>query len=161
MLSVKQGFRIAARGLVIQNNKLLLVSDDGKYWYLPGGRLEGAESLKECVEREVYEETGLVVKVDNLLHVQECLDLADELHKINFYFQTTIVCGEGDLLEGWSDAGGTVQYRRYFSLTEIQQQQNILPRFLAEGDWCNEKQKIAYFYQGIVKMRGFEMVAID
>ncbi len=31
----------------------------------PGGRIEGNESLEECLEREVLEETGIVVKALN------------------------------------------------------------------------------------------------
>ena len=82
-------FRLAARGLIVEQQRLLLVSDEGDYWYLPGGRLEPEESLLRCVEREVYEETGLVVKAGRLANVLESFDLADNVHKINFFFETT------------------------------------------------------------------------
>ncbi len=149
-------FRIAARGLVVEDNRLLFVSDNGDYWYLPGGRLEGKESLTDCVEREVYEETGLMVKAGNLLHVLECFDLKDNLHKIHFYFQTTLL--DGALSETWRDEGGSVQFRRYFNLPEIKKNSKILPRFLVGGDWCQSSFESARVYQGSVFMKGFEMV---
>jgi 8-oxo-dGTP pyrophosphatase MutT (NUDIX family) len=153
-------FRIAARALIVQDNRLLFVSDDGDHWYLPGGRLEGKESLTECVEREVYEETGLVVKTGNLLHVLECFDLEDHLHKIHFYFQAVLLTG--DLLDTWQDEGGSVQFRQYFSLAEIKKNPKILPRFLINGDWCQPSFEFMKVYQGLVFMKGFEMLnALD
>jgi len=150
-------FRIAARGLVVEDDRLLLVSDHGDYWYLPGGRLEGKESLTACVEREIYEETGLIVTAGNLLHVLECFDLEDRLHKIHFYFQTILLHGT-TLSETWCDEDGGVQFRRYFNLAEIKQNPRILPRFLSQGDWCRPSVEAVKIYQGSVFMKGFEMI---
>jgi len=151
------GFRIAARGLVVKNDQLLFVSNDGEYWYLPGGGLEGRESLRDCVEREVYEETGLVVKAGSLIHVLESFDLNDGLHKINFYFRTTLI--QGEVADTWCDKdNGIVQFRQYFSLAEIKQHKTILPRFLTSGEWCYEYPEAHKVYQGVVTMRGFEIV---
>lgn len=150
------GFRVAARGLIVKDQKLLFVSNDNHYWYLPGGRLEGTESLTACVEREVYEETGLTVKTGALLHVLEAYDIHDHLHKINFYFQATVL--NGQISDSWQDTdAGIVQYRKYFSLEEIQQHTNILPRFLANGQWCSLATP-PIIYQGFVRMCGFEMI---
>ena len=66
------GIAVAARGLVTRGGgDRLLVSDHGHTWYTPGVRFIPGESLKECVVREVYEETGLTVEVDDLVHVAE------------------------------------------------------------------------------------------
>jgi len=153
-------FRIAARGLVVQNSRLLFVSDDGYYWYPPGGRLEGYEDLRTCVAREVYEETGFVVQVGALLYVQECMDIRDHIHKIHFYFQTEIE--QGTLTEHWCDTGGTVQYRRFFSAAEIKAQNAIVPRFLGSVQWSKDPAPADETpYQGCIVMRGFEMSEAD
>jgi 8-oxo-dGTP pyrophosphatase MutT (NUDIX family) len=50
--------------------KVLLTqrTDNGR-WCLPGGALEAGESVAEACEREVWEETGLRVRVTRLLGV--------------------------------------------------------------------------------------------
>ncbi len=151
-----QAFRIAARGLIRKDDKLLFVSDDGKYWYTPGGRLEVNETLEDCVKREVYEETGLLVKPGPLLYVQENFNVRDAVHAIHFYFATTIL--KGSLSETWSDDHGTVKYRRFFGLEDIKKHTYILPRFLATCDWEPSHNHSSPHYQGSVKMHGFEML---
>lgn len=45
----------------------MLGLNDRDEWELPGGQLEEGESPQECVEREILEETGLVVTAATLL----------------------------------------------------------------------------------------------
>jgi ADP-ribose pyrophosphatase YjhB (NUDIX family) len=51
-------------------SKILLTrrTDNGR-WCLPGGAMEAGESLDECCVREVWEETGLEVRVVRLLGI--------------------------------------------------------------------------------------------
>jgi len=53
-----------------EKNKILLVrrADNG-WWAVPGGYMEAGESVTEGCEREVFEETGLEVKVKLLVGV--------------------------------------------------------------------------------------------
>jgi ADP-ribose pyrophosphatase YjhB (NUDIX family) len=54
--------RIASRGIVIKNNKILLSYEKNTDVYMtPGGGLESGESLEECCIRELCEETGFLV----------------------------------------------------------------------------------------------------
>ncbi|MBN2604638.1 MAG: NUDIX domain-containing protein [Bacilli bacterium] len=56
-------FSEACRGLVKHNGKYLLVElKKWRIFTLPGGRREPGEALSTCVEREVLEETGIIVK---------------------------------------------------------------------------------------------------
>lgn len=63
--------KLSAAGLVVKNDRLLLVrraSDPWKgCWYLPAGYVEVDEDPAEAARREVLEETGLHVRVSRLL----------------------------------------------------------------------------------------------
>lgn len=79
-----------------QNNILILKrsSNDKSYpnfWDLPGGRVNGNETLKETAEREAKEESNLNIKLDNdYFYIHRCPD-----KKINIYaFQTEPVAGK-------------------------------------------------------------------
>src|SRR5438046_1618276 len=40
-------------------------------WEFPGGKLDGDESLKQCVEREIFEELGVKAEAGRLLATVE------------------------------------------------------------------------------------------
>ncbi len=65
--------RIRTRVIVVHGEKLLLLEPlkPGDGWRLPGGGLEPDESLKDCGEREVYEETALHVEVTGVAFLRE------------------------------------------------------------------------------------------
>lgn len=51
--------------LINDQNEILLGFSDNTYQF-PGGHLENGESLEECLKREIKEETGLEINIDNL-----------------------------------------------------------------------------------------------
>lgn len=62
--------RPRACGALIHNNTILMVrhvEPTRSYWTLPGGGVEAGETPAEAAVREVWEETGLRVKVTRLL----------------------------------------------------------------------------------------------
>src|SRR5262245_35074650 len=64
---------VRSRVVVVHEGKLLLLEpyQPGACWRVPGGGLEKNESIAECGEREVMEETGLVVKVTTMAFLRE------------------------------------------------------------------------------------------
>lgn len=59
-----QFFQVSVKGLFFnKNNQLLMVQEDTGMWELPGGRIQKNEDLKECLIREICEETGLTCTI--------------------------------------------------------------------------------------------------
>jgi 8-oxo-dGTP diphosphatase len=73
--SIDFGVRVGA--VVARAGALLLVRHQkpgrAPYWVLPGGRLEPGETIPECAEREVEEETGLSSRYAGVLYISEYL----------------------------------------------------------------------------------------
>ena len=63
-------FRIAVSALIFDEEKVLLaLRRDIDWWNLPGGGMEIGETVEEAVQREVFEETGLVVEVGQFVGI--------------------------------------------------------------------------------------------
>jgi ADP-ribose pyrophosphatase YjhB (NUDIX family) len=64
--------KVDVRGTVFKDNKILLVKEkiDGG-WTLPGGWADPNETPGESVEREVFEESGFIVKSKKILAVYD------------------------------------------------------------------------------------------
>jgi 8-oxo-dGTP diphosphatase len=68
-------------------------------WTVPGGKLEGAETLAQAVAREVREETGLAVEVGALACVVE--RFGDDFHFVILDYLARVI---GGTLAAASDA---------------------------------------------------------
>lgn len=69
----------AMRGIILKDDKLVVmerVKDGRHYCVFPGGGLEVGETFEECVERELLEEFGIVVKARKMIYVYERGDKA-------------------------------------------------------------------------------------
>ena len=80
MRFVNDQFLVGATGIFLNDkNEILLVKHTyrrvGK-WSLPGGYIKSKEHPKEALEREVLEETGLVVSADDRLKIRTDRDFA-------------------------------------------------------------------------------------
>ncbi len=63
-------FRIGVFALIFDEGRILLGHRrDIDWWNLPGGGMEAGETVDEALRREVREETGLEVEVDQLVGV--------------------------------------------------------------------------------------------
>jgi 8-oxo-dGTP diphosphatase len=109
---------VAAGGIVVRDDTVLLVQRGrppaaGK-WSVPGGRVHPGERLADAVIREVFEETGLRVRVERFAGWAERIgaDPAPYHHVIFDYFVTETAPGE-------ARAGDDAAAVAWVALTEL------------------------------------------
>lgn len=89
--------------LLTDDNDVLLMRrfntgyEDGKYEF-PSGHINEAESLIEAIIRECYEETGIIIKAEDLEFVG-CMDNNSNCNHINILFKTKHFTGEPKIME--------------------------------------------------------------
>lgn len=81
--------RVRVAGLLQRSDKILLVKlhspvIDREIWLPPGGGVEFGESLHQAVKREFKEETGLIISVGKLRHINELIE--GKYHALEFFF---------------------------------------------------------------------------
>lgn len=77
--------RGGSRAVIIRDGQILLSHEtESGWWLLPGGGMEDGETPEECVVREVWEETGLIVRpTEQFLTLHEYYE---EYRYISHYF---------------------------------------------------------------------------
>lgn len=118
--------RLAAYALIVdESERVLLAWYNGSFrgdacWTLPGGGVEYHESVEEAVVREVLEETGHQVVLDELLAVNSFtapgdLDRPLPIKSVRVVYLATITGGELGTLE----VDGTTDYAEWLPLERI------------------------------------------
>lgn len=111
---------VGVGAVIIHDDRALIVQRGGEprkgEWTVPGGVLEIGETLRIGVEREVLEETGLVVKAGPVVDVFENIwpdaDGRTQFHYVLVDFLCELVSGELMVASDASDA-------RWISLEEL------------------------------------------
>lgn len=84
--------REACRGVVMKDGLILMTYEvNTDQWFVPGGGVEGQESVRQCCIRELAEETGYVV--DPRCHYLTVNEYYEEWRFISHYF-TCEITGE-------------------------------------------------------------------
>ena len=110
---------VYAGGCIFNENGEILLQKraDCNKWGFPGGAIELGETPEMAAEREVKEETGLVVEVGKLIGIYTDSDVVcangDKVHSICIGYEMSIVGGE--LI---CDEAETLELK-YFSLDDM------------------------------------------
>ena len=130
--------RLAVRGLVLLDNRLLMVNawPGGKSDLLcaPGGGAEIHASLEDNLKREMHEETGLTVAVGEVALVNEFHDPGRPFHQVDVYFRCTLL--DGDPYGDWTDPEGIVTERHWLT-REALATHRFKPDSLPDVAWGN------------------------
>jgi len=129
MTQVLYGERISRQGKIRLGCSAAIFDEQGRIfltrrtdngqWCLPGGGMDAGESVAEACEREVWEETGLRVRVKRLVGVYSHPDQlvvypdGNKAHIVALHFEAEITSGEPGLSSETTDFG-------YFTLEQIQ-----------------------------------------
>jgi 8-oxo-dGTP pyrophosphatase MutT (NUDIX family) len=127
--------RLAARAIILHDDKLLLVNafkGRNDLWCAPGGGAEPHQSLPENLAREVFEETGLTVDVGAPCLVNEFHDPNGTFHQVEMFFRCTLMAGTLD--PAWQDPEKIVTQRRWVSRNELAAL-TVRPKSLAGVAW--------------------------
>jgi 8-oxo-dGTP diphosphatase len=98
---------VAVGGVVIHESRVLLIRRgnpplEGR-WSIPGGLLEVGETIAQGIERELREETGVKVRVVDLIEIYEKV-MRDEENEPQYHF---VILDYGcEFVEGIARAGG-------------------------------------------------------
>ncbi len=127
-------FRYRTGGILIKDNKMLFIqSKEDNYYYMIGGAVHHGETSKSCIEREVFEESGIMAHAKYLAVVCENffkgrggkIDGLD-CHTLEFYYFMEIE--NMDHLKEKTDTGEELIW---LSLEDVEKS-NIKPAFIKE-----------------------------
>ena len=130
--------RVAVRGLLIHDDRLLLVNawrSGSSLLCAPGGGVEKHSSLPENLIREFYEETGLTISVGDPCLINEFHEEARGFHQVDIYFRVALI--SGDPHQPWTDPEGVVNQRKWLTKDEVEAA-FVKPDSLARVAWGEE-----------------------
>lgn len=90
---VRPSYRVAVAAIILdEQGRILLCKHTyrkARPWGIPGGSLEYGEDPEEAISREIFEETGLKVKVKRLLLAES----SKEDHHVSLIYSCRIISG--------------------------------------------------------------------
>ena len=106
--------------VVFHDGKVLLVKRatppcQGE-WAIPGGKIKPGETLQEAAEREILEETGLIIKAGEAIFA---FDLIEKNSNDDLLFHYVIVDLAGEYVGGELKASSDASAAGWFSRAEL------------------------------------------
>jgi len=108
---IQDRFLVGVTGIIFNDkNEILLVKHTyrGTSWSLPGGYLKGKEHPKEGLEREIKEETSLIVSADTRMKIRTDRETA----RLDITYSGVFIGGE-------FKASGEVSDAKFFAFDSI------------------------------------------
>jgi ADP-ribose pyrophosphatase len=112
--------RVAVGAIVFQNQKILLIKRGGPpakgQWAIPGGNVKLGESLQTAAQREIFEETGVVIKAAEPVYTFDAI-VKDSENNIQFHY--VIVDLAAEYIRGEPRAGDDAMDVRWVAADEL------------------------------------------
>ena len=106
-------YPVSIKGVILHQEKVLLLKNDRDEWELPGGKLELNEEPMDCLVREVFEEVGIKVKVKGIID-SWIYTIYDDLHVLIITYGCYEVKNDFYRISNEHSAG------KWFSLKELE-----------------------------------------
>jgi len=130
----EQNFPKVGVGAVVldEQNRILLQlrnkPPEADHWSIPGGRVEFMEKLEDAIIRELKEELGIDVVVEDLLRVTDHIVPADNAHWVSPAFLVRVMKGQAQNMEPHA-----TKEVRWFPLTELPEKLTLTTRGAVES----------------------------
>ncbi|MCI8364120.1 MAG: NUDIX domain-containing protein [Eubacterium sp.] len=114
---------VSAAGLVFKDDKVLLIRSKKRGWEIPGGVIEQGETILDGLKREIFEESGIIAKPENIVGIYQRISIKAGYGPLEGMIlpptvNLTFICKYVDGKEGISDESIEVNW---FSLQKAKE----------------------------------------
>jgi ADP-ribose pyrophosphatase YjhB (NUDIX family) len=135
---MENSIKLSSGAIVLKNHSILLVRIRERagqdFWVPPGGGAEKREGILACAVRETFEETGLQVRAERIIYVQEFIEHGR--HVCKHWVLCEIVAGSLSAEYRVGDEKENLIEARFFDQNEIQSI-NVVPDVLKTTFWSD------------------------